>query len=85
MHLILLCLCFLFWIYVVIEYYYVFYNIGYYIDVLEIIILNIMFLFIYNVNFLFVDAKGGENMKIYICINNGGEKYENMKNLYAYI
>ena len=44
-----------------------------------------MFLFIYNVNFLFVDAKGGENMKIYICINNGGEKYENMKNLYAYI
>lgn len=43
------------------------------------LLLNIMFLFIYNVNFLFVDAKGGENMKIYICINNGGEKYENME------
>jgi hypothetical protein len=26
--------------------------------------LNIVFLFISNVNFLFVDAKGGENMKI---------------------
>ena len=32
--------------------------------------------FEYYVSFLFVDAKGGENIKIYICINNGGEKYE---------
>ena len=38
------------------------------------------------INFLFVDAKGGENMYEYIkCINNGGVKYENMKYLYAYI
>ena len=44
-----------------------------------------MFLFIYNVNFLFVDAKGGENMKIYICINNGGEKYEYEKFICIYL